>query len=127
MSLTDGIINTLFLTFLHNQYAIAFLFGSLISIAALLIKPSRKPVLLLIGFTTLLIGFEYDKHIIEPLQDQTLTSLGLSESGGSVGLLVIRVFQKLLPIFFFTVGWGCVFLATFLSLFKRPSQTEKSV
>lgn len=113
MSLTDGIINTIFLTFLHNQYAIAFFFGALLSLAALLIKPSRSTVLLLIGFITLFIGFEYDKHIIIPLQDQTLSSLGLEESGGSAQTLVLRTFQKLLPVFFFTVGWGSIFIVIF--------------
>lgn len=119
MSLTDGVINTVFLTFLHNQDAIAFLIGALLSLVALLIKPSRYPVLLLIGFTTLLLGFEYNKHIIEPLQDQTLTSLGLEGEGGSASTLVIRTFQKLLPIGFFIVGWGSIFIAIFAKSIKR--------
>jgi hypothetical protein len=122
MSLTDGIINTVFLTFLHNQYAIAFLLGAILSLIALLIKPSRYFVLLLIGFLTLLLGFEYNKHIIEPLQDQTLTSLGLEDGGGSAGTLVIRTFQKLLPILFFTIGWGSIFIAIFAKAFKREPQ-----
>lgn len=123
MSLSEGIINTVFLTFLHNQYAIAFLCGAILSVIALLIKPSRIPVLLLIGFTTLLVGFEYDKHIIQPLQDQTLNSLGLAESEGSASTLVVRTFQKLLPVFFFVVGWGSLFLGIFgKTLFRRPSE-----
>lgn len=124
MSLSDGIINTIFLTFLHNQYAIAFFGGSLLSLIALLIKPSRYPVLLLIGFITLFIGFEYDKHIIQPLQDQTLTSLGLDESSGSASKLVIRTFQKLLPVFFFTVGWGSIFIAIFGKIFFKKTLSK---
>ncbi len=121
MSLTDGIINTIFLTFLHNQYAIAFFIGAGFSFLALLIKPSRFAVLLLIGFITLLVGFEYDKHIIAPLQDQTLNSLGLSEAGGSASTLVVRTFQKLLPVFFFTFGWGSLFLAIFTKAVKKEN------
>lgn len=123
MSLTDGIINTVFLTFLHNQYAIAFLGGAVLAIFSLLVKPSRRTVLLLIGFVTLLVGFEYDKHIIAPLQDQTLTSLGLDKSGGSASTLVIRTFQKLLPVFFFTIGWGSLFLAIFAKGMKRNEES----
>ncbi len=123
MSLTDGIINTIFLTFLHNEYAIAFFLGATFSVVALLIKPSRYFVLLLIGFITLLLGFEYNKHIIEPLQDQTLTSLGLDGDGGSAGTLVVRTFQKLLPVGFFIIGWGSIFIAIFAKALRKNKET----
>lgn len=122
MSLSDGIINTIFLTYIHNEYAIAFFIGALLSLGALLIRPSRFAVLLLIGFITLLLGFEYNKHIIEPLQDQTLSSLGLAESGGSATTLVLRTFQKLLPLFFSTVGWGSIFFAIFKKALSKPKK-----
>ena len=118
MGLTSGIINTVFLTFLHNQYAIAFLSGALISLALLIYKPSRYPIFLLIGFTILLIGFEYDKHIIQPLQDQTIASLGVGDSDTSAKLLLLRTFQKLIPIGFFTVGWGLIFSVITLLILK---------
>jgi len=128
MELTGAITNTLFLTFLHNQYAIGFLLGAIVSLGLLLIRPSRYAVFLLIGFIILLLGFEYNKHIIEPLQDQTLSSLNLSENDASAKLLLIRTFQKLLPLAFFAFGWGSIFLALLIKgySFKRSARTKES-
>ncbi|PIS22900.1 hypothetical protein COT49_02925 [candidate division WWE3 bacterium CG08_land_8_20_14_0_20_40_13] len=116
-----GILNTIFITFAHNQYAIAFFVGAILSFFLLIIKPSRYLVLLLFGFLMLLMGFEYDKHIVQPLTDQTLASFDF-ESGRSVGLVSMTL-RKLLPFFFFFSGWGSIFLA----LFVKSVRGKKSV
>lgn len=105
MSLADGLINTFFLTFIHNQDAIGYFVGIVVSVCLLFYKPSRINMLFLIGFIFLLFGFEYNKHIIAPLEDQTISSIG-AEGGSAV--LLKRLFQKLLPVLFFAVGWGGV-------------------
>lgn len=105
----DNLTNTIYLTFAHNEYAIAFFIGMILSCISLLYKPSRSKVLLLVAFTTLLIGFEYEKHIMEPLMDQTLNSLGVAGDGSRASSLMVKIFQKLLPFGFFTVGWGLLF------------------
>ena len=120
----DLVINTIYLTFAHNQYAIAFFIGIIMSIFLLLMKPSRTATLLLLGFSTLLIGFEYDKHIMEPLMSQTLNSLGVPEGSGKLGGLMSRVFQKLLPFVFFSIGWGSVFGAILINYYKTRSNTS---
>ncbi|OGC51825.1 hypothetical protein A2982_03795 [candidate division WWE3 bacterium RIFCSPLOWO2_01_FULL_39_13] len=125
MGLSGSITNTIFLTFLHNQYAIGFFMGMVLSFLLLLLRPSRFAVLLLLGFLALLLGFEYNKHIIEPLQDQTLSSLNLGQENTPSKLLVLRTFQKLLPIGFFIIGWGSIFTAIFskgLSKAKLPKE-----
>ncbi|MDQ5981704.1 MAG: hypothetical protein QG570_461 [Patescibacteria group bacterium] len=114
---TDSLLNTVYLTFAHNEYAIAFFLGTIISFFLLLYKPSRYATLLLIGFSTLLIGFEYQKHIMEPLQNQTLESL--ESDGGASTLTLVRIFQKLLPFGFFTIGWGSIFSSIFLREFLK--------
>jgi len=53
-------------------------------------------------------GFEYNKLIIQPLEDQTLTSLGLKEDSGLYARGVAALLKRLLPLMFFFVGWGCV-------------------
>jgi len=126
MGLKTSLLNTAFLTFSHNQYAIAFFFGILLAILILLKKPSRYATLLLIGFATLLLGFEYDKHIIEPLQNQTLESLSLDASEASTSLFLVRTFQKLLPIGFFIIGWGSLFLAMLSKTFNFDLKSRKS-
>ncbi len=126
MSLRESLIDTIFLTFIHNQDAIGYFLGILFAIFLLIYKPSRSGLLLLIGFSFLLFGFEYNKHIIEPLQDQTLSSLGLDESGGSASVAIIRVFKKILPIGFFIVGWGSLFLSIFLGYSSRKKISSEA-
>jgi predicted alpha/beta superfamily hydrolase len=122
MSLRDGIIDTIYLTFAHNQYAIGFFLGAVVSLGLLIYKPSRFATLLLIGFTTLLLNFEYNKHILEPLEAQTSASLGLSEAENSAKLLLSRSLQKLVPIGMFAVGWGSIFIAILIKGLKREAQ-----
>lgn len=110
----DNLLNTLYLTFAHNEYAIAFFCGAGLSLFSLIYKPSRTKVLLLVAFTTLLIGFEYEKHIMAPLMDQTLNSLGIAGESSRSATFLVRIFQKLLPFGFFTVGWGILFGIIFL-------------
>jgi hypothetical protein len=115
MSLTDGLIDTVFLTFAHNQDAIGYFFGIIVSVLLLFYKPSRTNLILLIGFIFLLFGFEYNKHIIAPLEDQTISSIGAD--GGSAVFLK-RIFQKLLPVTFFIIGWGGVLGGMILQTIK---------
>lgn len=120
----ENLLNTIYLTFAHNEYAIAFFIGALLSVISLIYKPSRSKVLLLIAFTTLLIGFEYEKHIMEPLMDQTLNSLGVNEGGSRSGSLLAKIFKILLPFGFFTVGWGLLFGVLFtknINLKPKPT------
>ena len=122
MGLKQSLFNTAFLTFAHNQYAIAFFCGALIALGLLIYKPSRFATFLLVGFLTLLIGFEYDKHILEGLQNQTLDSLSLENDDAGFRSILVGTFQKLLPLGFFAIGWGSVFLA----IISRGLKGEKS-
>lgn len=120
MSLKAGLIDTVFLTFIHNQDAIGYFLGICVGVLLLFYKPSRINMLLLLGFIFLLFGFEYNKHIIAPLEDQTLSSIGAD--GGSA-LFLKRIFQKLLPVMFFTIGWGGVLGAFILQTFQLKKAT----
>ena len=111
-TLKQAAISTLFATFLHNQYAIAFTVGIIVSTALLLYKPKRHTVLYLIAFAILLISFEYSKHIAKALEQQTINSMALTDGGAMVWLK--RTLQKILPLLFFITGWGTLFLAIIL-------------
>lgn len=115
----DNLVNTLYLTFAHNEYAIAFFIGMCLSLVSLIYHPSRTKVLLLIAFSTLLIGFEYEKHIMAPLMDQTLNSLGIAGESSRSATFLVRMFQKLLPFGFFSIGWGILFGIIFLRDIKK--------
>lgn len=114
--------STLLATFLHNQYAIAFTLGIVISLALLLYKPNRHTVLYLISFIILLIAFEYDKHIVSALEKQTINSMALAEGGAMVWLK--RTLYKILPFLFFLTGWGTLFLAIILQTIAGKSKLK---
>lgn len=127
MSLKGSLINTIYLTFEHNQIAIAFFMGILICLALALYKPSRSTFLLVIAFIILLLGFEYDKHIANPLQEQTLQSLNLETSTRSFGKLVSYTLSVFIPIGLFVTGWGIIFLTiinNIISIEKLKKQLE---
>jgi hypothetical protein len=124
MSLESSFINTLFLTFIHNQDAIGYFLGIVVSVGLLLYKPNRFSAFLLVGFIFLLFGFEYNKHIIQPLEDQTLTSLGLKEDTGLYARGVAALLKRLLPLMFFFVGWGSILGALIANAIKADSKQK---
>lgn len=120
MAATGSLITTIYLTYQHNQVALAFFAGILISITLAIIRPSRINVALIVGFILLLLGFEYDKHIAEPLLDQTLNSLSVEGASSKLNKLVSYSISFLIPIFMYIFGWGLVFLSiSMLSLRKK--------
>src|SRR4030042_1027708 len=73
--LSQNIIVTLYLLFSHNFEAFAYLTGLIISITLSIYRPSRFTTFCFLGFAILLFSFEYDKHIIVGLREQTIQSL----------------------------------------------------
>ena len=115
----------LYTTFLHNDFAIACAVGIVLALFLLLKKPSRRGVLLLVGFGVLLLRFQYLKHIVEPLLDQTTGVLLREEAaGGSRKLFVLL--NILVPFGMYLAGWGSLFLALIAPelRFKKFSQAS---
>ena len=75
MSLKTGVFQLLYFTFLHNADAIAYLVGIIFVFVLLLKNPRRILVLYLLGFILLEIRFQYLKHIVDPLYDQTVGAM----------------------------------------------------
>lgn len=109
--LRQSIIVTLYLLFTHNQLAIAYFLGLILSIGLSMWRPSRFAMFLLIGFALLLFQYEYDKHIITGLRQQTMQSLITDQPHFRVQRLISLVVSDLLPIGLFVVGWGCIYLS----------------
>ena len=109
--LRQNIIVTLYLLFTHNELAIAYFSGVLLAVWLSISRPSRFATFLLIGFALLLFQYEYDKHIITGLRDQTMTSLITEQPHLRVQRLINLVLSDLLPIGLFTAGWGCIYVA----------------
>lgn len=112
--LKQNIFYTTYFIFLHNFSAIFYFSGIVISALLLLIKPTRWKTLLLFGFILLLFGFEYNKHIAEPLKQQTINSLITVRQHYKVYRIVdfalIKVLPRLLPL----TGWSLVIMGFFL-------------
>ena len=80
-------------------------------------KPSRYAIFLLLGFILLLFGFEYQKHILEGLKDQTINALITVQEHNKVRRLVNIVLVKATPLLLPFFGW--LFVITGAYLFQR--------
>ncbi len=125
--LKQNLFYTVFFIFLHNFLAIFFSSGVLVSIILLLVRPSRWSTLLLLGFIILLFGFEYNKHIVEPLKEQTLNSLITIQEHNKVRRIVNLVLVKALPRLLPLLGGFLVFLGIVLKIMpRRQNMREKN-
>lgn len=109
--LKQNIIVTVYLMFTHNYLAIAYFAGFIIGIILSIYKPSRFSTLIFLSFLILLFGYEYDKHIIDSLRQQTLQSLITVTPHFRLQRVVNLFISEILPIFFYVLGWGLLFVA----------------
>lgn len=126
--LSVNINNTLYLTVVHNYQPALFLFGFLVAIFLSIKKPSRCYTFMLLGFICLLFQFEYTKHIVDGLKEQTTNSLITATPHYTAKRWLNAMIEDIAPILMFVSGW--FFLAlSFIS--RRPSSppvpTHKSL
>lgn len=124
----SNIFQLFYNTYLHNAEAIGY-FGMAVCVFLLLLwKPRRWLALWLLGFVVLLVRFQYLKHIVGPLYDQTAGVLfeGVAVSGYQRRTYFI--FNVLAPFAMYVVGWGSLIIGAldrdFLIHFKK--KTAKS-
>lgn len=122
----QNILYTAYFLVLHNFFALLFAFGIVCSVAWAIYRPSRPAVLMIVGFSLLLLGFEYNKHIMEPLMEQTKNSLITERQSYRIARVVEIVLGKLLPVGFYAAGLASVGIATFLLSFRKtpPKQSH---
>ncbi len=120
--LKQNIIITVYLTIVHNFVAFTYSMGILVSIFLALRKPSRATIFLLLGFILLLFGFEYQKHILDALKEQTINSLITIQEHHQVRRIVNGVLIKLIPFLLPFTGWCLVFLGGFF--LKKGKKTK---
>ncbi len=102
--LKQNIWYTLYFTITHNVPV--FFFGTCIigSIILSLYKPTRKSILLLLGFISLLLGYEYEKHIVEGIKEQTMNSLITINEHYTLRRIINVFFIKILPFSLYAGG-----------------------
>ena len=120
----QNMLNTIYLLFTHNHIAIAYFSGMIISIILSLYRPSRFTTLLFLGFLILLFSFEYDKHIIDGLRQQTLTSLITVQPHFKLTKIINLLISELLPILFYLIGWSLIFIAIVSASFKLGKKNK---
>jgi hypothetical protein len=109
--LSSNIIHTIYLTFAHNDVLFAYLVGLVIAVVMALKRPSRFATLLILGFAVLAFSFEYDKHIIVGLRDQTIGSLITEKPHFKVQKFTDELISEIMPIVFYIGGWAIIFTA----------------
>jgi hypothetical protein len=109
--LQQNILVTIYLLFSHNYIAFVYLLGVIIGIGLSLYRPSRFATLILLGFAILLFSFEYDKHIIVGLREQTIKSLITAQPHYKLQRMVDLLISEVLPVFFYILGWLTIFTA----------------
>jgi len=111
----QGIIQLIYATFLHNSEVIAFSLGIVISLFLLFRYPKRVYLFFLVGFVCLLIRFEYLKHVVDPLYQQTVGVVVSEEGHFRARKWMDLFFNDLLPLVFYLLGWGSIFGGIFLA------------
>lgn len=120
------LIHAAYTTFDHNQIIVAYIGGILLSGILAVWKPNRFSILLLLGFSVLAFGFEYDKHFVGALTRQTLQSIIDDPALHLRTQRYITTFLgEILPIFFYMVGWGLIYTGMFLGV-KNISMNKEN-
>jgi 4-hydroxybenzoate polyprenyltransferase len=121
--LRQNIFYTVYFSITHNFPALFYALGIVAAVALSIIKPSRKSVFLLLGFILLLLGFEYEKHIVEGLREQTINSLITIQEHNKVRRVINVLTLKALPLGLPLLGW--VFVLSSLFLYIKPHVSKK--
>lgn len=106
-----NLIRTAYLTLNHNSIVVAYVTGFVICALLSLWRPSRYILLTLLGFLTLSVGFEYDKHLVGPLVRQTVDSVVGSGDYVRTTKFINILLGEFVPVVFFVVGWILIFAA----------------
>jgi len=124
--LAANLVHTIYAMFIHNYILLAYLLGLLVSIVIALRKPGRFTLFLILGFSILAFSFEYDKHIIDGLREQTLQSLITVKPHYRAQKWIDLIIGEVLPIFFYIAGWTLIYLAIFIAGWKKPKKPKSN-
>lgn len=122
--LSANINNTVYLTIIHNYALFIYIFGFLVSIFWSIKKPSRSHTLVMLGFILLIFHFEYTKHIIDSLKEQTINSIITANPHYTAKKWLNILLEDLTPIFLFCSGWLLLLIGY---LTKQPNSKSSLV
>jgi hypothetical protein len=124
--LQQNILVTLYLLFEHNYEAMAYFLGMCLGGFLAFFRPSRFATLVLFGFGILLFSYEYDKHIVEALREQTVKSLITVTPHFRLERYVSLTITTILPVLLFVLGWACILVAVTYAAMHLGKERKKS-
>lgn len=122
---TQNLFYALYFLIAHNAVAIFYAICILVVTVLSVIKPTRGKIFLMWGFIILLLSFEFNKHILEPLRIQTMESLITERHSLRIEYYVNTLFIKILPTGLPIVGWSLVIIGVFFD--KIHNALKKAV
>lgn len=112
----QNLIYTIYFIILHNSLPILYSIGIIVSLLLAFFKPTRSAILMMLGFIILLFAFEYSKHIIEPLKEQTKNSLITVRQSYRIERTIHIVIARLIPLGLPILGWLMVLIGSWLGI-----------
>ena len=106
----QGMFQLIYWTWLHNYEVIALAFGALLAIGLMMKNPKRIYLLFFLGFLLLIFQFEYTKHIVQSLEEQTLQTVIVSDTQTKARRLIDFTLNRLVPFGTYLGGWGLIFM-----------------
>lgn len=98
----------------HNDPLVFLVPIILVSFTALIIKPRRRVVFLLLGSALLLLQFEYTKVIFKELKSDWLNQIFAEDFRFRRYLLTTFFFQDIVPFLMGFIGWLLITLSVIL-------------
>ena len=116
---------TLSLLFEHNFLAILYLAIIILTFVWCLWRPKRYSLLLMVGFSLLLIHFQYQKHVAPALFEQTINSVITERPSARIQNIVSKSIYKLFPSSLILTALSM--LVSAIWIFKKENQDIKSI
>jgi hypothetical protein len=85
-------------------------------------KPRRILSLFLMSFILLELRFQYLKHIVDPLYDQTVGAMLQGGTFFRTRKLLDILLNDLIPMLLYLGGWGGLLAGIFFSVFSRKKR-----
>ncbi len=104
----QNLVYTFYFILLHNFEPLLYSIGILLMTLWMFYKPSRAKFLVLLGLIVLLFAFEYKKHILEGLVEQTTNSLITERQSWRLERYINIILAKLVPLVLPLFGWGLI-------------------
>lgn len=121
----QNLMYTIFFIFLHNWEAIFYSCGIAFVTLWDIYRPSRGKIIIMWGFVALLFTFEYKKHILDGLREQTRNSLITERQSYRVAYAIDKVTMRFIPRGLPILGWMMIIAGITLEVKGRRKTTSQ--